>query len=162
MEVNKYVNLDVNYRAFISVDALEFISALDVNQKPLWGMMTPQHMIEHLIYILENSSDKREMKLVIPEEKVEKSQAFLRSNRSLPVNFKFPLLPEDKLVDLKFINMGTAVSALEEEVTYFLIYIDSEKFTTVVHPFYGALNRDEILLFQYKHFVHHLRQFGMK
>lgn len=157
---NKYVDLTIDFREFITNDAFRFLESLSAIQKPLWGIMTPQHMVEHLIYILENSSDKRQLNLMIPKDKVERSKAFLMSNRSLPVNFKFPLLPQDGLVALKFENLEAAIAGIKNELDYFLSYLDRDGFAEVVHPFYGALNKEELLTFQFKHFTHHLRQFG--
>ena len=50
---------------------------------------------------------------------------------------------------------------LKDKISQFLHVIDDPSFTTMLHPFFGDLDKEEWLLFQYKHFYHHLSQFGL-
>ncbi len=155
------IRMEADQIKFLTSEVPKYLNKLKSESSPKWGIMSAQHMVEHLIYILENSSDKREMELLIPKEKLERSKAFLLSDYGLVPNFKFPLLPEGKTVPLKFGHLTEALNAWMQELDYFLSYVDDESFKTVMHPFFGSLNREEISLFQYKHHAHHLMQFGL-
>ena len=45
------------------------INKLEPSAKPLWGMMTPQHIIEHLTTVIKVSSGKRQVKLFLRRRK---------------------------------------------------------------------------------------------
>ena len=45
------------------------LNALPDEQLPLWGALTPQHMVEHLLLSVQFSNGNQSTQLVIPEEK---------------------------------------------------------------------------------------------
>ncbi len=156
------LDLAINQENFIKIELLELLGQLSDQSKPLWGMMTAQHMVEHLIFIFENSSGVREIKLLIPEDKLPKYVAFLRSNYGFTRNFKFAMLPENELVSLRYDSLEESLEALEENIKMFFEYINAVNFSNTIHPYYGSLNKEDSILFQYKHAMHHLMQFGLK
>ncbi|MEZ5009150.1 MAG: hypothetical protein R2753_13450 [Chitinophagales bacterium] len=155
------LNLAVNQELFIKKESIDLLKTLQSNMQPLWGMMTPQHMIEHLIFIYENSIGEREVKLLVEEEKLPKFQAFLRSNYGFSQNFKFGMLPENELVPLKYDSIEEAIIELENYIKKFFEMVDSDSFLFMMHPYYGKLNKEDAILFQFKHTMHHLMQFGL-
>ena len=48
---------------------LMLLNKLDPQQKPLWGKMTPQHMLEHLILAVQMSNSKLKPECFNPPEK---------------------------------------------------------------------------------------------
>ena len=42
-------NYQVYADTFFKTDLIDKLKQLEDNQKPLWGIMTPQHMVEHII-----------------------------------------------------------------------------------------------------------------
>jgi oxepin-CoA hydrolase/3-oxo-5,6-dehydrosuberyl-CoA semialdehyde dehydrogenase len=124
-------------------------------------MMTPQHMIEHLCFILENSLGIREVPMLTPTDKLEKFKAFLNSPYGFMQNFKFPMLPVNELVPLKTADLNAAIQWYSDLANELIHLINQEDFTTTPHPMYGPLNQEETLTFHYKHLQHHLMQFKL-
>lgn len=145
---------------FLTRTAPEFLRMLEPGQSPVWGEMSPGHMVEHLIYITENCRGVREIPLLIPEEELPKYKGFLMSRYGFTRNFKFPLLPESGLLPLTYRHYGEALDALTDELENFFDYIDDPDFEYAPHPFYGPMSREEAIMFQFKHFLHHMMQFG--
>ena len=156
------LDLKVDQEKFIRIESINLLKQLQPNDKALWGMMKPQYMIEHLIFIYENSIGLREIKLLVPEEKLPKFQAFLRSNYGFSQNFKFAMLPENELVPLTHESLESAIQNLEQLIDRFFELISKEDFKSTLHPYYGKLNKEDSILFQFKHTMHHLMQFDLK
>ena len=53
---------------------LQHFDKLDENTKPEWGSMSAQRMVEHLSDTLSLAKGELEVKLEIPEDKVEKAK----------------------------------------------------------------------------------------
>ena len=49
---------------------LMLLNKLDPQLKPLWGKMTPQHMVEHLILAVQMSNGKLKLECFNPPDKV--------------------------------------------------------------------------------------------
>ncbi|MDP3683019.1 MAG: hypothetical protein Q8S01_03720, partial [Ignavibacteria bacterium] len=60
--------------------------------KPLWGKMSAQHMIEHLILAVKTSNGKLTIGCFNPPEKIPALKRFLMSARPLPKEFVNPLI----------------------------------------------------------------------
>ncbi len=133
---------------------------LSSNDKPLWGKMTAQHMVEHLIYTFEGSTGVREFECFSPEDKLPKLKRILLSNRPLPKLFITPLLGE-KLMELKFDSFEVAVSELEKQLESFETYFAQNPEATPINPTFGKLNKEEWIRFHHKHVDHHFSQFGL-
>lgn len=155
------LNIKVDKSEFLKTDALNLMLTLKAETKPLWGMMTAHHMIEHLCYIIENSVGRRKIETITPEEKLPKFKQFLMSPYGFTQNFKFPLLPENDLVPLRTKDIAEAIELYVELVGEMIELINQPDFTTTPHPMYGPLNKEETLMFHYKHLQHHLSQFGL-
>ncbi len=155
------LDISVDKAKFLSDDALNLLLTLKSSKKPLWGIMTPHHMVEHLCYILENSVGRRKIDTITPEEKLPKYKQFLMSQYGFTRNFKFPHLPLNELVPLKTNSIGEAIELYQTLVKEMLALINKPDFKTTPHPMYGPLNKDETLMFHYKHVQHHLSQFEL-
>jgi len=60
--------------------------SLSLEAKPLWGSLSPQEMIEHLVFSVRVSFDKIESKIITPKEKISKAASFVYSKKPLPKN----------------------------------------------------------------------------
>ena len=142
-------------------DALinKLLNKLQVEQRPLFGQMSPQHMVEHLSILISVSTGKRKVPQMTPAEKLPKLLAFLHSDNPLPVNFKAPFIKG--LPPLSFPNLETAVDRLKKSIQDFKIYYDLNPQNLNIHPVFGPLNRPQWERFHSKHFTHHFRQFNL-
>ncbi len=150
--------------AFISFpdfDLLAYTSKLKTDTIPVWGSMTSQHMLEHMLLPLEIAQGKLVVEVITPAEKVEKTKLlFLMSEAPLKRGFPAPFLKEG-LQDLKYSNLEEAGLALKNEIDSFIKYWNENPESKFNHPVFGPLNKEEWIRFQTKHFTHHFTQFGI-
>jgi hypothetical protein len=136
------------------------IDTLDEDKEPNWGKMSAQHMIEHLIFAFQMSTDKLDLECNTPEEKRAKLQAFLNINRPMPKGFTNPLTGTE-LLDLKYPSLERAKAKLKEEIQYYLTYYQNNPDATEINPTFGKLGREQWQKFHFKHCFHHLSQFDL-
>lgn len=139
---------------------LIILEKLSVNSKALWGKMTPQHMVEHLIMTLQSSNGKIKVECVTPTEKLPASKRFLLSSRPLPKLFINPVIGPD-LLPLKFSNLDEAKKMLKLELEDYYKFFRENSDAKTAHVTFGELKKDEWDIFHQKHFTHHLSQFGL-
>ena len=122
-----------------------------------WGTMTAHEMICHLTDSFEAVLGLR------PNSSVESWLSrtvvkWIALHTSLPWPHGVPTRPE---VNPK--EQGTRPADFESDRTRLLAFFDrflQPDATCVPHPSFGAMSRDEWLLWGYGHMDHHLRQFG--
>lgn len=126
-----------------------------------FGIMTPQHMVEHLILTIKLSYGRIKIPEFEPNEKqLLQKQALIYSEITFPRGIRAPGLGE-KLLDLRFPDLETSKLQLMksiEEYEYFFVINPEEK---TIHPRFGKLTHLEWELFHKKHFEHHFVQFGI-
>ena len=139
----------------------ERFNKLKPEAKPLFGKMTPQHVIEHLANVVKVSSGKIVVKLYLPSREAEAlKQKIIYSDVELPMGIKNPTMGEE-LPTLKHSNMGEAFNELFEEINYFEKNGCQNPHLKNMHPRMGELNYGEWLKFHSKHFLHHFKQYGL-
>ncbi|MDZ4666575.1 MAG: DUF1569 domain-containing protein [bacterium] len=140
---------------------VEAVSQLKFDTLGLWGTMTPQHMLEHLLLPLQFSRGQFEVPLVMPLDKVEKvKRIMLLSDAPLKRDFVAPFIGAG-LQPLNFASFELAQTELLAETDRFLAFWEKHPEAVFTHPIFGTLNRDEWYLFHRKHFTHHFSQFGL-
>lgn len=139
----------------------EKVEQLKEDTPALWGTMTAQHMLEHLLLPLEFSRGLFDVPLVSPIEKVEKiKRIMLLSDAPLKRDFPAPFLSPG-LQPLKFGSLAESKLALYKEIEAFLNFWKENPSSIFTHPIFGPLNEKEWYVFHSKHFTHHLSQFGL-
>ena len=142
------------------LNKLELLNSLNKDTKQLWGKMSAQHMIEHLILAVKMSNGKLIVGCFNPPEKNPALKRFLLSGRPLPKEFINPLVGEG-LVPLEFENLNEAKLILRKEVEDYYKYFEEHPDASLVNATFGELNKNEWDVFHEKHFTHHLGQFGI-
>ncbi len=155
------LDMNVSMEDFLSIRVPKIIENIKGNEQAKWGIMNVHEMVEHLIFPLNFVSMNPEMIIITPLDKIKTQQLFLKSEFGMPKNFKFSLLPEDRTLPILYPDLNVAKQKLNEAIDKFLNTINSPQFSKKTHPIFGKLNREEWLIFQYKHFIHHFEQFGM-
>jgi oxepin-CoA hydrolase/3-oxo-5,6-dehydrosuberyl-CoA semialdehyde dehydrogenase len=126
-----------------------------------FGIMTAQHMLEHLILTLKLSSGRIPMEDFVPNEKqLAQKQALLYTDIPFPQGIKVPGIP-DTLMELRFPDLATAKTALLASWDAYQALFQQEPSKTTIHPRFGPLNHDDWEKFHAKHMDHHLGQFGV-
>jgi hypothetical protein len=139
---------------------LMLLNKLDPQLKPLWGKMTPQHMVEHLILAVQMSNGKLKLECFNPPEKIPTLKRFLMSNRPMPKGFVNPVIGPDNL-PLNYSSLDESKKKLEEEIEDYYRFFEENPDVRPVNVTFGELNKEEWDVFHKKHFTHHLSQFGL-
>lgn len=139
----------------------ELIDKLEAGTPANWGLMSAQHMLEHLMLPLQFSRGLFDVPMVTPAEKVLRvKQLMLLSDAPLKRDFPAPFL-KPGLQDLKYGSFEEAKQLLLTEIDLFLRFWEANPSAIFVHPIFGELNREEWYIFHRKHFTHHFTQFGL-
>ena len=139
---------------------LSTVSTLDASQKPLWGAMSAQRMIEHLTDSVQVSSGKIELEQITPDDKLDRMISFLESDKPMAKNIEVSFAGKD--VPLRHEEIELAIDELVEEWIDFEELYASNEGLKIPHPYYGPLNFEQWLRLHSKHFTHHFEQFGLK
>ncbi|KAA9333570.1 DUF1569 domain-containing protein [Adhaeribacter soli] len=137
-----------------------YLEKLTAETKPAWGIMTPQHMLEHLGNTLVMVNSKKALPCVTPEEHLPAYRQFLMSEKPFAQNIPNQFIG-DGLAPLRFEDLETAKTKLLAAIESFQRFFQENPEATPMHPFFGHLNYEEWQQFQRKHFTHHFRQFGL-
>jgi len=136
------------------------INLLKSNQKPVWGKMSAQHMVEHLILAVKMGNGKLKLECINPADKLPKLKKFLMSSRPMPKGFVNPVIGMDNL-PLNYPSLDEAMSKLKEEIEDYYRFFEENPDAKPVNVTFGELNKTEWDHFHKKHFTHHLEQFGL-
>jgi oxepin-CoA hydrolase/3-oxo-5,6-dehydrosuberyl-CoA semialdehyde dehydrogenase len=140
----------------------ECLSRLTEDTKPKWGIMTPQHMLEHLEYTYKIASGKiQDFEVATPEKILEKVHASLYNYDKFPRNTNFPQLEKDTLDELKHPDLATAKAKFLEEREAYKNYFKENPDAKLNNLVFGEMNRYEWYLLERKHLNHHFEQFNL-
>ncbi|BAO55646.1 phenylacetic acid degradation protein PaaN, ring-opening aldehyde dehydrogenase [Nonlabens marinus S1-08] len=136
---------------------------LNSDTKPQWGIMTAQHMVEHLEMSYRIAAGQiQDFEVATPEEHLEKVAATLWNYKKMPQNHKMPLMKQDgTLEDLKHEDLQTAKAKMLEAREEYLDYFKRNPKAVTKNAVFGELSKYEWSLLERKHVSHHLTQFGI-
>lgn len=146
---------------YSAAKAQEILLGLTESTKPKWGILTPQHMVEHLDYFSQLALKKIPAEMTTPADRVVKFTASLYNYYAMPKNFQHPLLKKDELEDLKYSSLEEAKTALFDGLKEVDNAFKQDPDFKAFNPAFGNLNRYEWKLYTQKHFHHHFEQFGL-
>jgi len=161
MQERPVLDMNIPLEDFFRGRVPAIIDAVSGDESAQWGLMNVHEMLEHLLFPLNFALMDPEMITVTPEEKLPRQREFLISVYGMPKNFKTPLLPLDKTLPLAYPDLAEAKKVLKETILKFLEVIHAPDFQTKAHPVFGPLDKEQWLIFQYKHFSHHFMQFAL-
>ena len=134
---------------------------LNESTKPLWGIMSSQHMVEHLSQAVMLSNGRLfNDKCMNPEEKLPVLKRVLMSKIALPKGFVNTVIGAE-LKPLKNRSLESAIKELNSELNLIDHYFVQNPNARPINPTFGPLNKEEWLQFHNKHFAHHFSQFGL-
>jgi hypothetical protein len=130
---------------------------LDPDTTPLWGKMTPQQMVEHLVDQVQWTNGKKIPTCDKSAEEAERGkQQMIYTDAQIPKNVFLGDLPEH----YRYPDMDTAINQLMTELDEFDRYF-KEPGVTCIHGGFGPMDHQEWVSWHNKHFSHHLRQFNL-
>ena len=136
------------------------LRTLDPNQRPVWGIMTPQHLVEHIVGAWRISNGRAQVKCIFEGEELAKRRAFIFSDAPYPKNITNPVTG-DGLPKLRKPSLEAAIAQLEDEMSVFFEYHETNPGSIEIHPVFGDLTADQWIHFQERHMRHHLMQFEL-
>lgn len=150
-------SIDVNYPASI----LDALYGLHAGVVPRFGIMTPQHMVEHLSSLFLFSNGRRPIGLLVSPEKAARFKSYLiGTDNAFPVDFDGPI-GKGVLLPLKFGDLEQAKEAFRKELANYISYYAQYPDAQPNHPALGILNKAEWDEFHNKHIRHHFYQFNL-
>ncbi len=126
-----------------------------------WGILTPQHMVEHLEYFMQMALGKVETEIITPANRIARFQESLFNYRAMHRNFDHPLLKEKTLEDLRFDNLEAAKVALLSVIDEYEAFFKENPGIQTPNTIFGMLDKQLWDLMNRKHFHHHFSQFGL-
>ena len=140
-------------------EMLAVLNGLTPNQKPLWGKMKAQEMVEHLSDMLMMSRGTGNFTIDVDAETIARRQQFLSSDKEMAKNIAVPFTKE--IIELRHDELELALDEFAEEWINFTEYYENNPSASVIHPYYGDLDFNLWLKMHDKHFTHHFKQFGL-
>ncbi|MGL2966500.1 phenylacetic acid degradation bifunctional protein PaaZ [Flavobacterium sp. XGLA_31] len=141
---------------------IECINKLTADAKPQWGILTPQHLLEHLeqgYRIM--SGEIQGFDIATPEKILDKVHNSLYNYEKFPRGTKFPTMKKDKLEDLVHPDFETAKAKFFEAKESYTTFFKENPEAVMKNMVFGELNRYESYLLERKHLNHHFEQFGI-
>jgi Protein of unknown function (DUF1569) len=143
-----------------SSDTIKLLYHLKPEQKPLWGKMTPHHMVEHLYKTIQASINEINLNVFTEERKIPILKRIFLGEKPLPKEFMNPAIGPE-LLTLEFKDLNNAINELENvQKRYKQFFLNNPSIRTA-HPIFGYLTKEEWDVFHQKHFKHHLAQFSI-
>lgn len=152
METNQFINI------IDKEQILKSIEKLNPRTIPSFGILTPQHMLEHLAVNIQFSNGKNPLKS--GRDGFNPMKGFLFSNEPIPKGTTF-FLTGRKLPSHINSNLEDAIKYLINEIDDFEKYFAENLTSKPNHAVFGNLNKEEWIIYHNKHFTHHFKQFGI-
>lgn len=144
---------------FLSQEAPALLATLTEDTVPAFGLMTPQHMIEHLTSTIK-ASIKR---YGDPDPALAEKQAGFK--RFIDKGAVLQHRPSNKtaadLPAYKYETLAEAITQIPVAIDRFYTHFETQPDFMSYNRFMGELKFEEIELFHYQHVRYHLWQFGL-
>ena len=139
-----------------------YLYKLKEDTKPSWGIMTAQHMVEHIeMQFRMATGEINDFEITTPEEYIEKVVEILYNHKPMPKEHKHPLLKTDEVEELVHTNLEEAKAKLLEAYDAYEAYFKENPDTTTKNTVFGMLSKFEWDLLSVKHLNHHFKQFDL-
>ena len=150
----------ISKRDFLTHKFPELLKKLSSKTKANFGLMTPQHMVEHLIDALGSATKKYEGERISPATDQQLGmQKFIQSGSVLVHR------PSDKtkadLASVKYNTLEEAISNVPEALQKYYTFQDDNPDYKPYASFMGEVSYDDVELFHFMHIRYHLWQFGL-
>ncbi|PWK17556.1 phenylacetic acid degradation bifunctional protein PaaZ [Xanthomarina spongicola] len=140
----------------------ECLNKLTAEAKPKWGIMTPQHLMEHLELTYKIASGEiQDFEIATPEKVLEKVHNSLYNYKKFPKNTPYPTSKKGELEDLIHPDFLTAKEKFLEQREKYKTFFKENPDAILKNLVFGELNRYESYLLERKHLNHHFEQFGL-
>jgi oxepin-CoA hydrolase/3-oxo-5,6-dehydrosuberyl-CoA semialdehyde dehydrogenase len=135
---------------------------LTENSKPKWGILTPQHLLEHLEHGYKiMSGEIQDFEIATPEKILDKVHNSLYNYDKFPMGTNFPTMKKGKLEDLIHPNFETAKTKFFEAREQYKAFFKENPEAILKNMVFGEMNKYASYLLERKHLNHHFEQFNL-
>lgn len=150
----------INKRQFLLTEFTPILENLNPDTEGNFGLMSPQHMVEHLLLVIKSTAKKFEGERENPPNKRQLGfQKFIKDGCVMTHR------PSDKtkadLPPLKYGSLEEAISFMPEAIERFYKFWDANPDYTPYNSFMGEMPFEDLEQFHFMHFRFHLWQFGL-
>ncbi|MEO7531894.1 MAG: hypothetical protein ABIS69_10795 [Sediminibacterium sp.] len=146
---------------FLKHEYLPLLHTLKADQKPKWGKMDGQQMVEHMCDVFKLANGKIAIQLLNTDpERLAKMRGFLNTDQQFGENTKSAVMPEEPRPH-KYGSIEEAIAKLVPEIDDVFAIYTSDASKLLMHPVFGELDYELQIRYLDKHVRHHLRQFGL-
>ena len=146
-------------REFLTMQVPQILTNLTADVVPQFGLMTPQHMVEHLTWVTK-STLKRQGE---PEAEPNDSQKYFRKFIDKGAIFKHR--PSDKTTEdlqaLKYGSLAEAIENVPDAVDRLYTTFEQNPNFKTYNAMMGEFSFEDQELFHYQHYKYHFFQFGL-
>jgi oxepin-CoA hydrolase / 3-oxo-5,6-dehydrosuberyl-CoA semialdehyde dehydrogenase len=133
-----------------------------VNTQPKWGILKPQHLLEHLeIGYKIMSGQIQDFEIATSEKYLDQVHNSLYNYDKFPMGTNFPTMKKGELEDLIHPDLATAKEKLLEARQAYKTFYKEDSEAILKNMVFGELNKYESYLLERKHLNHHFEQFGI-
>ena len=140
----------------------ECINKLTENTKPKWGILTPQHLLEHLEHGYRiMSGEIQDFEIATPEKILDKVHNSLYNYDKFPMGTSFPTMKKGEVEALVHPDFETAKAKFFESRQAYKTYFKENPEAKVKNMVFGEMNKYASYLLERKHLNHHFEQFDL-
>ncbi|MEM7370946.1 MAG: hypothetical protein AAF587_20190 [Bacteroidota bacterium] len=147
--------------SFITETAPGLLKQLTEDSVARWGIMQPQHMVEHLSVLFYLSSKDVGLGVLAGPEKIGVNPDLVNNDEVFPRMIHGVGLKVGETESLRFASLDEAKQKFLKGLNGFFRYFEQHPDHTLVHPVFGPLTYEQWLRFHHKHITHHFTQFGL-
>jgi len=146
-------------KEFLSQELPELLKNLKPDTEGNFGLMTPQHMVEHIAYVVKFSIKR----IGEPENPPTKGQLGFKKFIDNGAILKYRPSEKTKadLPELRYASLEEAIAQVPIAVERFYTHFEANPDFIPYNPFFGELTFEELELFHYQHLRYHAWQFGL-
>lgn len=146
---------------FVRETVPQLLENLTETSTAKWGIMGPQHMLEHLSVLFYFSSKDRGINVIMPASALGFDDGWLETNEEFPHFVKGAGLKEGETERLRFANLEETKGRFMKGLQGFFTFFEDHPDAMLTHPVFGDLDFARWLQFHHKHIRHHFKQFGL-
>lgn len=140
----------------------ECLHKLTENSKPSWGILTPQHLLEHLEHGYKiMAGEIQDFDIATPEKILDKVHNSLYNYEKFPMGTNFPTMKKGEVEDLVHPDFDTAKAKFFEARAQYKAFFTENPEAVLKNMVFGELNKYESYLLERKHLNHHFEQFNI-
>jgi oxepin-CoA hydrolase/3-oxo-5,6-dehydrosuberyl-CoA semialdehyde dehydrogenase len=139
-----------------------YLSQLTEQSQSAWGILTPQHLVEHMEKGFRIASGEiQDFEVDTPAEHLAKVQEMVFNYKPMPKGFKHPLMEKESLDQLIHPDLASAKVKMLEAWDSYEAYFKANPDAETKNAVFGHLDKFGWDLLNIKHFNHHFEQFGI-